>query len=556
MPVQSQTITTATSASIVENTSLRTNFNTNVKGRLNAELVVSSSAQTISNLVGSDLVVNSVTASGDISSSGTGYFNGLNVADESNFIGPAVFGAGAYGTVSIGDDIIGGEYGMIDDDNDAIIAARYGTVYRYGGNGGQNGGITIDLTGKVGIGTTSPAKSLTVAGDMSASGTLYSNGINSSGDLLVGGGADISISSSVGFGTTINDSSEGFNAFRLQGADTTYFRLDADSQTVGIGEIEDGTAIPKTLTVKGDISASGNSFVKGDSYFSAGAGEMVIGHGWYGGESGLVSTAADESIAIKWSDGSFRYGGSLGGSEALIISASNVGIGTTSPTKKLTVIGDISASGTLYSNDITSNDITSSKITGDANSLTLGYIGDNNIIVEGGGDIFITALAGGIEVTADGNSQLLMSDDIQLRGSGSSPGITIDTSAITLHQHVTASGDISSSGNIYGDGSGLSNLQRPSSKEMGSFTASNANSGYFFEVGAVTCSIQSSSLVACDIGSEFEFFQTSSGNFLFETGSGVTLYSKVGNVKINGQYAGATLKKVRTEEWVLIGDLG
>ena len=149
------------------------------------------------------------------------------------------------------------------------------------------------------------------------------------------------------------------------------------------------------------------------------------------------------------------------------------------------------------------------------------------------------------------NTQYPINSGYALRVSGSDGG----TKAIE------AIGDISSSGVItavsyIGDGSSLTNLQRPTSLSLSAnMTASNDNAGFFFEVGAVTCSIQSSSLVACNIGSEFEFFQSSSGNFIFETGSGVTLYSKSGNIKINGQYAGVTLKKIRAEEWVLVGDL-
>jgi hypothetical protein len=128
--------------------------------------------------------------------------------------------------------------------------------------------------------------------------------------------------------------------------------------------------------------------------------------------------------------------------------------------------------------------------------------------------------------------------------------------------NITSSGDISSSGNIIseqfiGGGSQLTNLQRPISSSISlNITASNLNSGYFLEVGSVTCSIQSSSLVTCDVGSEFEFFQSSSGNFIFVTGSGVTLYSKDGNTQLTGQYSGASLKKIRENTWILVGDLG
>ena len=113
-----------------------------------------------------------------------------------------------------------------------------------------------------------------------------------------------------------------------------------------------------------------------------------------------------------------------------------------------------------------------------------------------------------------------------------------------------------------GEGAALTNLQRPiTSSDVGfQLTASNSNTGLYFRVsGEVTCSILSATLSSsCAVGNEFEFFQSSSAGsgFLFVTSSGVTLNSKSGNTKLAGQFSGATLKKVGTNEYDLIGDLG
>ena len=74
----------------------------------------------------------------------------------------------------------------------------------------------------------------------------------------------------------------------------------------------------------------------------------------------------------------------------------------------------------------------------------------------------------------------------------------------------------------------------------------------------MTCSILHPNTASVAIGSEFEFFQTSSaGNMLFETSStGTTvLMSKSGNVRLTGQYSAATLKKVASNTWHLVGDI-
>ena len=58
------------------------------------------------------------------------------------------------------------------------------------------------------------------------------------------------------------------------------------------------------------------------------------------------------------------------------------------------------------------------------------------------------------------------------------------------------------------------------------------------------------------VGAEYEFFQSSSlGNFLFQPGSGVSLISKNDNMNIAGQGSGATLKKVASNTFHLVGDL-
>lgn len=77
--------------------------------------------------------------------------------------------------------------------------------------------------------------------------------------------------------------------------------------------------------------------------FGEGANGYVIisDNDYYGGELGML-TDNDESIAIKYQDGTFRYGGPNPGAETLVISGSSVGIGTSSPSAKL----DVQASGT------------------------------------------------------------------------------------------------------------------------------------------------------------------------------------------------------------------
>ena len=75
--------------------------------------------------------------------------------------------------------------------------------------------------------------------------------------------------------------------------------------------------------------------------------------------------------------------------------------------------------------------------------------------------------------------------------------------------------------------------------------------------GLITASITASSLIPFPLGTEIEFIQTeSTGNTMItSSGAGVTINSKNNNWKLAGQWSAATIKKVGTDEWDLVGDL-
>jgi hypothetical protein len=149
-----------------------------------------------------------------------------------------------------------------------------------------------------------------------------------------------------------------------------------------------------------------------------------------------------------------------------------------------------------------------------------------------------------------------LGEEIQLKLSDITEGFVLDhsfsNSSASLFK-VKDSGSVNTIFNITGTGT---QAYRPLTGLSSDFTASITGGGVYARIsGSLTCSIQPNSVVPIPTGVEFEFFQYSNHQLHFDTGSGVIMNSKNGNVKLTGQFSAATLKKVGTDEWDLIGDL-
>jgi len=100
---------------------------------------------------------------------------------------------------------------------------------------------------------------------------------------------------------------------------------------------------------------------------------------------------------------------------------------------------------------------------------------------------------------------------------------------------------------------------RPYQTQAASFVLQLTDAGYYNRCGGnVTASLSASSAIPFALGTEIEFIQTSSAGNLYITasaGSGITLNSKNDNLKLAGQWSAATIKKVGTDEWDIVGDL-
>lgn len=74
-------------------------------------------------------------------------------------------------------------------------------------------------------------------------------------------------------------------------------------------------------------------------------------------------------------------------------------------------------------------------------------------------------------------------------------------------------------------------------------------------ISDITITVPPNSSAAFKVGQRLDIVRVGSGNVILAQGSGVTINSKNSNKKIAARYSGASLFKVDTNSWILIGDL-
>jgi len=437
--------------------------------------------------VGGFNVAGHLTASGDISASGDIIGGGLTFKDAS-----IQFTAEEDNKIEL--DASGHKYNALDGDTMHYNEAGNNVDIKMESSAGVNL-FSQGNAQKIGIGgTVDPPEALTVTGNISASGDVRASNIILKDDSKVGTFTGIENTD-----TYIQfDDTNTKITLKVDGDDTVQVK----SGTVGIAG---PPAFQMELTVAGDISASGDVIAVSGSFDHLNIGQFISRDG----DPDTFINFTDDDINIQ-AGGVNMLDFTQGGANEITFNeegvdidvrmegntdqqlfhlnagTDKVGIGTDSPSSKLQIDGDLTATHVTASGNVSASGIITTTIEGTGTTTgieTSGYLSSSALYV-GNGSTFVSASTGNLQGSGNITGFTSMSisyitasiidvdgDTIRM---GGEPFTKSNIQALKLgrslkpikdgrnkpdvegdqgifESHITASGNISSSGNIIGD---------------------------------------------------------------------------------------------------------
>lgn len=148
--------------------------------------------------------------------------------------------------------------------------------------------------------------------------------------------------------------------------------------------------------------------------------------------------------------------------------------------------------------------------------------------------------------------------NISLGGTSTNPSINVIGSPVLTGVTATTINGTT----IFENGTSLTNKYAPKNlsinRQATSYTlALTDDSKTIYMTGASSQSlvVPANASIALPIGSQVMVVQTGAGQVTFSAATGVSLLSYSSQLKLLGQYAGASLIKSDTNEWALVGNL-
>ena len=494
-------------------------------------------------------------------------------------------GVSTYATnAGVSTSVIGGIASVTQLSVSGISTFTNGPVLIGGGTSTGTAGQVLQVTGinssvyiggSVGIGTTNPTATLTVAGN--SANILIGKHIAASNTITLNGStalADYNILSTSTNNLFINRPSGKTITFAQ--ANSTHANFDTSNNLQLLsGNLGIGNFTPTYAIDAGAASLNKAGRVGSIIFGTAGTSYGIIGYNAKPSAlNAWVYDVTDNASWIQFLDGGhIFYRGVVGNAGNAITplesgrfnSIGNLGIGTTNPTSKLHVVGDVSVSGIITTSELSTGasgtgiNITTNTISGPA-TLTIdpAAVGDNTGAVRIKGDLYVDGTQFIVNSTtielADFNVGIAttVGTNALLDGAGIGIGSTGIRKTLTWNNSSTAlksseNFDVAS-GKVYkingtsvlsNDtlGSDIVNSSLTSVGTLGNLSVGNVNS-----TGIVTATSfsgnASSATFATNAG--IATFATSSGIATFATNAGVSTYATSAGIATYATSAGIT----------------